>query len=670
MFQKNIWRKTMKKTLVIVAAALLAAEAGLFASGGRPDGSQAGSKSGGTDTAGPLKINYVAETRGFTYTHSTPLALPDGTVIKAGDLKPFWQYVQKELGVQLQEVTSQNTANEIIQTQAATGFKDANIYGGNSVANDLMNYGVQGYFVDLNKYLAEMPNFKKYLDSHGNIKNAITAYDGGIYFLPYIAEIGYYARAFMGRTGWVSLLLDGGAVENETASLTVAYQPFWTGTNARNAQNVVTLQNAAAQGGRLGFAQARTTLINYIKQAYPSLAKPSDLYLGPNAQYDIDELVALWRVVRLGPNTLSKAATGAVVPNAEIVPYFPRQTSYREDLLRLANYFNGQRVFGSDSYDARFYLDAKGTLQFSYNEPNFQDNILPELKAMYTEGLVAPDFAALNLKDNFRTIYFGGDIKAGNTKFGFMTFDFIPSTTSVSLGSGKVQEGVEGILPPVTKIPGVESGWVHYMENTRVIKPDGWAISSVTGGQKLKDALKLFDWFFSAAGSQANNFGWTATIDPGAKYTAPDGQVYPSLSKWFNDEAAKVNQDGALFSRNFLGFNFPIGYEKSIGFEQQFTTPLGEKTWKLYNDAKVLSSTYDTVKSPYYSLVPPVFSFTEQQLRQLLDTNIGSTQVDLIFNYITTNATTVQQIKDSYKNGKADAYIQAYRDAYAAVSKK
>jgi hypothetical protein len=660
----------MKKSLFIATAALLVVEAGLFAGGGRPDGSQAGSKGGGTDTTGALKINYVAETRGFTYTHSTPLTLPDGTVVKAGDMKPFWQYVQKELGVQLQDVTSQSAANEIIQTQAATGFKDANIYGGNNVANDLMNYGVQGYFVDLNKHLSEMPNFKKYLDGHGNIKNAVTAYDGGIYFLPYIAEIGYYARAFMGRVGWVSLLLDGGAVEAESATLSVAYQPYWTGANARNATNAVVLQNAAAQGGKLGFTQARTALINYIKAAYPSLAKPSDLYLGAKAQYDIDELVALWRVVRLAPNTLSKAATGAVVPNADIVPYFPRQSSYREDLLRLANYFNGQRVFGSDAYDARFYLDAKGVLQFSYSEPNFLDNVLPELKAMYTEGLVAPDFAALNLKDNFRTIYFGGDTRAGNNKFGFMTFDFIPSTTSVSLGSGKVQQGVEGILPPVTKIAGVESTWVHYVENTRVIKPDGWAISNVTGGQKLKDALKLFDWFFSAAGSQANNFGWPATIASDTKYTAPDRQVYPSLSKWFNDEAAKVNQDGALFSRNFLGFNFPIGYEKSIGFEQQFTTALGEKTWKLYNDAKVKSSTYDKVSSPYYSLVPPVFSFTEQQLRQVLDTNIGATQVDLIFNYITTNAATVQQIKDAYKNGKVDAYIQTYRDAYSAVSKR
>jgi hypothetical protein len=473
----------------------------------------------------------------------------------------------------------------------------------------------------------------------------------------------------MGRVDWVTLLLDGAAVERETKTLSVAYQPYWTGAQARNAQNVVALQNAAASNGTLSFAAARDMLITYIKATYPALSKPSDLYLGSASQYDFDELVALWRVIHLAPNTLSKAVTGAAVPNADIIPYFPRQTSYREDILRLANYFNGQRIFGSDAYDAKFYLDKDGVLQFSYSEANLLDNILPELKALFTEGLVAPDFATTSLKDNFRTIYFGGDLKEGNTKFGFMTFDFIPSTTSVSLGGGKVQTGVLGILPPVTKVPGVTNDWIHYMENTRVIKPDGWAISAVTGGEKLKAALKLFDWMFSPEGSKANNFGMPSNIAAG-DYISPNGTPYPKLNDWFNEQAATYsNGDGALFSRNFLGFNFPIGYEKSIGFEQEFTTAEGEATWKIYEDAKVLTSTYDKVSSPYFSLVPPVFSLTEQQQRQLLDTNIGNTQVDLIFNYITTNTASIQQIKDAYASGKVDAYVQIYRDAYEAMAK-
>jgi hypothetical protein len=499
---------------IFIIAALLSVM--LLACEGKKRTETSRSSFDGPDTSGPIKVNYVAENRFFKYTHSTPLTMPDGTVIKTGDLKPFWQWVEAKLGIELEDVTTQARSNEIIQTQSATGFKDANIYGGNSIAEDLINYGTQGYFLDLGQFVNDeyMPNFKRYLERNGSIRNAITAYDGGIYFLPYIAEIGYIARAFLCRQSWVSALLDGRInPERETASLSTAYPGYWKGDNMRHGSNVIVLQNAAAQNGVLNFNTARMALIGYINNTYPHLEKPSDLYLGSAAQYDIDELVALWRVIRLAPNTLSKLVTGAVVPGADIVPYFFRQTSYRDDLLRLANYFDGQRVFGSDSYEAKFYLDKNGVLQYSYSEDNLLDNILPLLKALYNEGLIAPDFATLSLRDNFRNIYFGGDLRAGHNKFGFMTFDFIPSTTAVSLGSGRLQTDVEGILPPVTRIPGVADGFVHFVENTRVIKNDGWAISSVTGGEKLRQCLKLFDFMFSEEGSTAQNFGMPDMID-------------------------------------------------------------------------------------------------------------------------------------------------------------
>jgi len=67
--------------------------------------------------------------------------------------------------------------------------------------------------------------------------------------------------------------------------------------------------------------------------------------------------------------------------------------------------------------------------------------------------------------------------------------------------------------------------------------------------------------------------------------------------------------------------------------------------------------------------VPPVFSLNDQLQRQLLDTNIGNSQAELIFSYITTDTTSIAQIKEAYANGKIDAYIQVYRDAYDEVYK-
>ena len=659
----------MKKMVLIVLMAAV-----LFAScTGR--GRQTGisrSAFDGPDSSGAIKINYVAENRFFKYNHSSPLTMPDGAIVKDGDLKHFWQWVEKKLGVALEDVTTQSRSNEIIQTESPTGFRDANIYGGNAIAEDLINYGTQGYFLELGQFIDNgyLPNFKEYLENNGSIREMITAFDGGIYFIPYVAEIGYFARAFMARQSWVSALLDGNhAAERETVSLNVSYPGYWTGANVRHSANIIILQNNAAPGNRLNFTTARDTLVSYIRSTYPNLAKPSDLYLGSGAQYDIDELIALWRVIKLAPNTLSKLVTGSVVPDADIVPYFFRFSSYRECLLRLANYFNGQRVFGSDSYDAKFYLDKDGVLQFSYSEDNMLDNVLPLLKSIYNEGLIAPDFATLSLRDNFRNIYYGGDLRSGHNKFGFMTFDFIPSTTAVSLGGGRLQTDVEGILPPLTRIPGVADGFVHFVENTRVLKNDGWAISSVTGGDKLRQCLKLFDFMFTKEGNTAQNFGMPEMIDT-EPFIGSGGIAYPKMNSWFNEQAALYsNGDGALFSRNFIGFNFPVGYEKSIGFEQQFTSVQGERTWVLYESADVLSVTYNEVPSPYFSLVPPVFSLPSRLQRQLLATNIGATQVDMIFNYLTTNTTTIDQIREAYNAGRIIDYIEVYRDAFALISK-
>ncbi|MCK7488608.1 MAG: hypothetical protein MZU97_26260 [Bacillus subtilis] len=200
---------------------------------------------------------------------------------------------------------------------AANQFKGADIYGGPNLGQRIMSAGVDGYFVNLAAHWDKMPNVKAYLDANPLVKSAITAADGKIYHLPYIAEIDTYARMFEGRYSWVTALLDGEvngqpfAMETETATLNVNYEAYWkTGVQAipygglRKATNVIDLQNAAATAGVLDQLTALNTLKNYIDATYPTLAKRSDLFLGETAQYDIDELVALFRVIKLSPLTL------------------------------------------------------------------------------------------------------------------------------------------------------------------------------------------------------------------------------------------------------------------------------------------------------------------------------------------------------------------------------
>ena len=139
-----------------------------------------------------IKINYAAgnKSRTISYNQESPLTLPDGSVVIAGMLKPVWSRLQTALNCDISDVTLQDQkASEMIDTASTTNFAGANLFGGNSIAEDLMYYGTEGKFVDLSEMMEQgyMPNFRKYLSENPDIRNAITAYDGSIYHAPYIA---------------------------------------------------------------------------------------------------------------------------------------------------------------------------------------------------------------------------------------------------------------------------------------------------------------------------------------------------------------------------------------------------------------------------------------------------------------------------------------------------
>ncbi len=138
------------------------------------------------------------------------------------------------------DVTIQDAkATDMIKTESTSGFSGANIYGGNSIATELMNYGTQGRFVSLSKLIeqGDMPNFKRYLDENPNIKSSITAYNGNIYFVPYIAEIGTLARVFTMRESWVTRLLDAEGAQYDQNEFETYYDAFYVGDNARVGDN-------------------------------------------------------------------------------------------------------------------------------------------------------------------------------------------------------------------------------------------------------------------------------------------------------------------------------------------------------------------------------------------------------------------------------------------------
>lgn len=618
---------------------------------------------GSPEVADVLEINFAMgnNARTMTYQKPNPLVLPDGSVVTQGDLKPTWQHIENSLGIDIVDVAVQDQkAAEMVDIAAATGFDQATIFGGNSIAEDLMNYGSLGYLINFKDYMDDLPDVRAYLEANPNVAKAITAFDGGIYHLPYVAEIDNYARVFAGRPAWITALLDSdAALEPETDALTVAYDGYWS----RNSTNVIELQNAAARGGILDQATALRVLRDYIADTYPNLAKPSDLYLGGGSFYDIDELIALWRVVELSPNTLSKVSTGSVVADAEISPFFVRRSSYREDTLKLLNYMGGTRVHASDSYRARLFADNNGMVGYSYAEEPFLEK-LEYIKDWYEEGLIHSEFADLSVKDEHRKGMYFSDNVEGQRQFGFMTYDWIASTTGGS-------NSIEGILPPVTTIP--EAGineFVHYIENTRAIKPDGWSISANADEASRNAALKLFNYMFSEEGDKVQVYSIPDVRVEGETFSGPDGTAYPKFDQWIFDAAGEYkNGDVSGFLRDFMGSLLPLGYQKNIGFELQYTSANGLKAWDTYTEADVLTPSYSS-ENIYLRMMPPVFSLTEQDLAKIGTTAVGEEQAESIFTYIIGGDAAVAsaaEIGKAYADAGIDTYLEVYQVAYDRI---
>ncbi len=299
-------------------------------------------------------------------------------------------------------------------------------------------------------------------------------------------------------------------------------------------------------------------------------------------------------------------------------------------------------------------------MQYSYSEPEFLERV-NYIEQMYSEGLINSEFIDLSTKDNFRSSMFFSDTAEGQKQFGFMTMDWFASTTA---GSDKIF----GMLPPLTTIPDAGiNDFVHYVENTRVIKPDGWSISAAASEEEINAALVLFNYFYTAEGNDVQNYSIPEARVDGEVFTAPDGTEYPKFSEWILGAATTYkNGDMAGFLRDFMGSHLAIGYPKYIGFEMQYTSENGFAMWDLYTKANVLSMSYGA-EEDYLRLMPPIISLNEQEVAKVATTTVGDDQADQIFLFITgadSAAQSTDEIAQLYADSGLDTYLEVYQQAY------
>ena len=343
---------------------------------------------------------FDAETAGEGVT------LADGKTYQAGDLKPTWVEVQNVLGVVFENKYQGNSAaNEYKYWKEQLDQVD--VVSGN--ATGLSEAGVAGEVINIAEYLDYMPNFKAYLEANPIVRLSITGDTdtGAIYFSPYFDGVNDIERMPLMRTDWVEKLLNGAGAFTASASNNLnaaAYTPYMP-TSGKVAVDVVkkdgsavesinkdydaagnivkTMNDALAKGTVTG-VDAVNMLRDYIDKAYNGYygTNRADLFIGQNAAWDADELVALLRCVVANPQTLN----GTDVVNG----LFSREddnTQRRVDMFRFTGTLFGVR--GLESRQDYLYVGTDGELHDArQDEATYV--ALEKMNAMVKEGLIDP----------------------------------------------------------------------------------------------------------------------------------------------------------------------------------------------------------------------------------------------------------------------------------------
>ena len=117
----------------------------------------------------------------------------------------LWQEYEKKTGIHI-NWTEELPAN--IPTKLATIFASGDLPDmfyqmapGWVTPDMLFQYGSQGYFIQLDKYMSQLPNLTALLQSYPSTKAAMTCPDGHMYGFPYVQTdpIAYSLRYYVNK---------------------------------------------------------------------------------------------------------------------------------------------------------------------------------------------------------------------------------------------------------------------------------------------------------------------------------------------------------------------------------------------------------------------------------------------------------------------------------------
>ncbi len=555
------------------------------------------------------------------------VTLADGVTYHTGDLKPTWVAVQNKLNVVFENQYQGNSASNEFEYWKER-LNEVDMLSG--TAAKLTEYGEAGSIVNIGAYLDQMPNFKAYLEQNPIVRLSITGNTttGAIYFSPYFDGVNDIERMPLMRVDWVQKLLDGEgafAAEKSNTLAAAVYEPYMPtagkvaidvvnleGTAVENitkdydaAGNIVAKMNAA---GAIDGVAAVNMLREYIDTAYNGYygTQRSNLFIGQNAAWDADELVALLRCVVANPQTLNGTDS--------VQGLFSREddnNQRRVDMFRFAGVLFGVR--GLESRQDFLYIDVDGKLHDGRQEVASYE-AMERMNAMAQEGLISKSFMDTS-KESTKTML--------ENDLGFMHYDYNQTQTVYNETALQDGEKYMAVMVPVAKwFDGTEGGnFMRFTESWRSVKTDGWGISvaGVEGNpDKLNAALSLIDYAFSEEGQILMSYGPDSFIkknEDGSYVTFNfNGKEMPVIADaTFEELWAKASGNYTNYARQYLGST--LSFAKSQAFEYQCTHEVGKEGAGKLSVAIALGTIKHpelaVTENPWYTSVPTVLPNTK-----------------------------------------------------------
>ena len=536
--------------------------------------------------------------------------------------------------------------------------------------------------LNLADYLDYMPNFRKFLNENPVVYLSLlqegmdteTGEDQTIYVAPYFDGNDDIERYNLMRHDWAEKLLNGSATTGSTAKLGVEtkVEPFMTAdytvdslskdgkstikikknytaalAAAKNdttplgtaykaiagaaydgtSGNIVSLMNAAiAANANATGAQLVDLFRAYIDVCYQNedgtahftASDRANLFVGYDACWDVDDLVAMLRCVNTNASALVGAGKtiGGIMPRSGLNDRTP-------DMVRIAGQLYGVR--GTDSRNEYTYIANDGTIKDARASKEIYE-ACAKLNLLRQEGLVA-DYSG---KANFSGS--GGLIE--KTAEYFMMYDYSQTQTlngfyveDSAVSGGNVPDGYKfgAVINPISKWDvdgdGDHTDVMRFTESWRSTKVSGLALNgalaSEDNAEKRKAALQFVDYLYSSDGQIVSTYGPMADAQgnggfwynekatdaevkankyfsfKGEKYSGSDykGRTTPTItSKLYdsfkgkevngwkvtsNTKVTKAKLNFTNYARYLIGSTLPVGV-KDQSFENQLTSLMGQ----------------------------------------------------------------------------------------------